>query len=267
MVGFVNKHLAITDLGARSNGQCFSTGWLGDFETGDTSQYTGGTDLSGGSAPVMVDAQVDPTHVRQGRYAATFTLTSGQVRTELRTGMYFMEGEEWEFNFSTLLDAGFPVNQSGFQIIAQWRHNDLNGTFSSFSPPFALSAGTTDAGGQSGIAVGTDFCLTGGEPGFQEGPWSVSLGALVTGVWNDWRIRVMFSSEVRLSLATIWRNGRVVFAGTLPGRTLYPSWRSNGVAQSEGVLKVGMYRSSGISSTGVVTHDAWSCMRTNPNGA
>lgn len=266
MPGVVNKHLVITGLGGLAGSS--STGFTGDFETGDTTQYVSGTDLSGGaSAPTIADSQSDPTHVRQGRYAAKFTLTSGQVRSELNSGLFLQEGEEWDFNFSTYLDAGWPTNQTDFEIITQWRQNDLNNSFVSYSPPVALSAGSSQAGGQNGVATGTDFCLVGGDTSDSRfAPWSISLGVVTTGAWIDWKVRLFFSTVANLSRCTVWRNGTQMYSGNLPGSSMYPSVRA-GLPGAESVWKVGYYRGSSITTTGVVTHDAAVAQRVNRNGA
>lgn len=213
--------------------------WVGNYETGDFSQFQR---APWNYAPRRPTIARSPK--RKGRFIGRYEIRAGGSRSEsVPRTRSFRPGQSRWFGFSTRLKRGFPTSTSAFQVLAQWK-NDGEG-----SPPLQLNVSR----GRYQVSGGW------GWPGTNS-PSTPKLAARDLGRarprrWDDWLVRVKFSSDPSVGFVSVWRNGRKVVSRWHPrGGTLYPGLRS--------YLKVGYYRSTSIRATGVVFHDRWRTGRT-----
>lgn len=173
----------------------------GDFETGDFSQYlTCQTKYYNGDCSTMppnYPLTIVPGH--QGQHAARFEVRDGDQpswslgeRAQLVAYNTFeTEGDEYWYDWSYMLGAGFPTTTDRWQTIMQW-HPDGDG-----SSPFAFFV---DNGK---ISLRTHPYLN--------GPWdgvrNVWQTPAVTGQWIDMRIHVKWSHDPNIAFVELWRNG------------------------------------------------------------
>lgn len=219
--------------------------WLGDMETGDLSQFhdTPFNTAGGAQAPAL---ESDPAHVRDGRYSIRMTIpgksdgegiccgTRSEVEPLLRN---LHEGDDLYFGFSTMLAAGFPV-QENWQVITQWK-GSADG-----SPPVQF----TVENGQYQLSGGAD------DPHEAE-PFVKPLAPAVTGEWSDWIVHIKFSTDPAVGYAEVWKDGELVLPRySPPTATLYPTTDGSQVAS---YLKVGYYREPDIDAPGTVYFDDW----------
>lgn len=205
--------------------------WVGDFETGDTSQFNG-PHVNEAIAPTIV---TDP--VREGKYAVRMEIPGNPsdnggygARTELLPDIPRQyEGDDLYFGWSLMLAPDFPT-QASWQVITQW-HAGVDGT-----PPITLGA-------EEG-----EFQLEGGGSNGTQG-YSISLGPAVTGEWVDWVFHIKFAHGSAGSIE-VWRNGEHV---------LPPYTPSFGTMYSDGETypKFGYYRSFAIQEPGTIYFDSW----------
>lgn len=176
---------------------------------------------------------------RSGSAGGAYTIPAGGSRSENvpRTAK-FREGDERWFSFSSMSGPDVWLDTAEWQIFAQWKNDGVG------SPPLemAIESGQFKIGGGWGWP-GTDN-PTSPKMAMQ------SLGTAVTGTWVDWRIHIVFSADPTKGYVEVWRDGtKVLNPWYPPGGTLYPSLDS--------YLKVGYYRSAGISVSGTMYHDDW----------
>ena len=198
--------------------------WLGDFETGNLSQWTLVQSVSSDRI------RVTPDPVRQGRFATRFEVRDGDdeggERAELaRTAIKEKPGSEYFYGWSTYFAPDFP-NAPSWQEIIQWK-GDGSG-----SPPLAVDVDDNVLKLQAGPQVSDRSPL-----------WQTTLQR---GRWLDFVVHVKWSSDARVGFVEMWFNG----AKVLERRSL-----STMYAGKENYLKQGIYRSSDISGTSVVWHD------------
>ncbi len=201
--------------------------WRGDFETGDSSQWT---------RAQMVSAdrlQVVSSPVRQGRYALKATVKQGDDpinasgnRNELVKTTREAVGSEYYYKWSTMFASDFPSVRT-WQLFTQWHHEGGSG-----SPPVEF------------YVYGEEVRLNiGGDPGV-----IVWKAPLVRGQWQDFIFHVRWSPDASVGFVELYHNGQLVLpkryiATQVPGMLNY--------------LKVGLYRSDTVSQVGVVYHDGW----------
>ena len=201
--------------------------WRGDFETGDRSQWSKTQMVSSDRLAVV------PSPVRQGRYAIKATVRQGDNpisasgnRNELVRMTGEKSGDEYFYGWSTMFASDFPSVKT-WQLFTQWHHDGCCG-----SPPieFYVNGETVylRVGGTSGSVV-----------------WSTPL---VRAKWQDFIFHVKWSPDARVGFIELYHNGQLV----VPKRYLATMYSG-----TTNYLKVGLYRNSTISQTGVVYHDGW----------
>ena len=220
--------------------------WVGDFETGDLSQY-GDTpwNIHGGALPPEIVTQP----VREGRYAVALTIpgtSNGEgitddSRSELQPRLDDIEeGDELWFAFSVRLGEDYPVD-AAWQTITQWK-NDGEG-----SPPVELSA----QDGSWVVAGGA------GHPDDVE-PFAERVAPAVAGEWVDWVFRIRFSADPEVGEIEVWKDGELVLPTFRPqSGTMYPPGEHAEHVEPSSYLKTGYYRAGSISEPATVYYDAW----------
>lgn len=206
--------------------------WKGDFESGNTSQWTKEEQVNSNRL------QVQAGRVREGRYALRAAVEQGDApirasgnRNELvYVGPEYdgkvAEGAERVYSWSTLFDERYPSVKT-WQVFTQWHHTGLTG-----SPPLEF------------YVVGEEMRMrVGGAEGVEL--WKAPLNR---GQWNDFVLRVRWSAKPSEGLVELYVNGQQVVA-PVQVSTLY---------KGQGVyLKQGLYRNAAIRSEGVVFHDGF----------
>ncbi|MFP2906101.1 heparin lyase I family protein [Pyxidicoccus sp. 3LFB2] len=205
--------------------------WVGDFESGDRSQW---------SHTQMVSADrlaVVPSPMRQGRYAIKATVKQGDDpinssgnRNELVRMTREPAGSEYYYRWSTMFDSTFPSART-WQLFTQWHHEGSSG-----SPPVEF------------LVYGEEIRLNiGGNPGVVV--WRTPL---VRGQWQDFIFHVKWSPNSSVGFVELYLNGKLV----LPKRYIATQF-----AGQLNYLKVGLYRSDTVAQTGIVYHDGWTMAR------
>ncbi|MFE8602465.1 heparin lyase I family protein [Archangium violaceum] len=199
--------------------------WRGDFETGNSSQYTRAQQVSADRL------QVVQSPVFQGRYALEATVRQGDDpinssgnRNELVYQGYEKEGSEYYYRWQVLFPRDYPSAKT-WQVFTQWHHNGCCG-----SPPVEF------------FVYGEELRLTLTN---SVTPWKT---ALVRGQWQDFIFHVKWSSDPSVGFIELWHNGqrvlsRYAYATMYPGDGIY--------------LKLGLYRSDTVQPVGVVYHDGF----------
>ena len=205
--------------------------WVGDFETGDRSQWSHTQMVSADRLAVVA------APLRQGRYAIKATVRQGDDpinssgnRNELVKMTREPVGSEYYYRWSTMFDATFPSART-WQLFTQWHHDGNSG-----SPPVEF------------YVYGEEIRLNiGGSPGV-----IVWRTPLVRGKWLDFIFHVKWSPDSSVGFVELYLNGQLV----LPKRNI--------ATQFSGMLnylKVGLYRSDTVTQTGIVYHDGWTMAR------
>ena len=200
--------------------------WRGDFESNDLLQWTR---LDGLASRLTIV----PSPVRQGSFALRVELRSGDLasngnRNELVHNVSETEGMDRYYAWSTMFDASYPI-ENKWQVFTQWHHSGCCG-----SPPLEFNVNGQTLGLERNPPPGT---------GPTVGVWSTPL---VRGVWHDFVLHVIWSSNPDLGFIELWYDGQKVIDGK-PLQTLFPGMVN--------YLKQGLYRDSSISAVGVVYHD------------
>jgi uncharacterized protein (TIGR03382 family) len=204
-----------------------STVWKGDFETGNTSQWTKAQTVSSDRLLVVSDP------VRQGRYALKATVRRGDdpIRSSgNRNELVYMTreapGSEYFYKWSTRFPSSFPRSPR-WQIFIQWHHEGSSG-----SPPLEFYVVNDElrlrAGGSSGPVV-----------------WR---GPLVRERWHDFVLHVKWSSDRRVGFVELYMNGQ---------RVLPKYHVATQFSGQRNYLKLGLYRDESIAPTGIVFHDGF----------
>jgi len=197
--------------------------WRGDFESRDLSQWSG---VDGLASRLTIVA----SPVRQGSYALRTELRNGDFasngnRNELVRLVPETEGVNDYYAWSTMFDRSYPSSNT-WQVFTQWHHSGCCG-----SPPLEFDV--------NGETISLDFNAT----GTTTAVWSTPL---VRGVWHDFVMHVIWSSNPDLGLVELWYDGtKVIEKKAL--QTLY--------AGQVNYLKQGLYRDASIQPTAVVYHD------------
>ena len=199
--------------------------WRGDFETKDLSQW----DVIDGLASRLT---VVPSPVRQGSYGLRVELRSGDFsnngnRNELVRTVADSEGMDLYYAWSTMFDASYPIANT-WQVFTQWHHSGCCG-----SPPLEF-----DIDGQT-LSLSRN-------PPSNSGTVALWSTPLVRGVWHDFVLHVVWSSNPDLGFIELWYDGQKAIDGKAV-QTLFPGMVN--------YLKQGLYRDSSISAVGVVYHD------------
>jgi len=206
--------------------------WKGDFETGNSSQWTKEERVNSNRLLVVSD------RVREGSYALRVQVEQGDKPIQAsgnRNELVYVgpeyepdqaEGAERVYAWSTLFNEDYPSEKT-WQVFTQWHHTGLNG-----SPPMEFYV----HGEQMRMRVGGESAK------------DVWTAPLQRGVWNDFVVYVKWSSDPSVGFVELYHNGQQVVPRT-PMATMY---RGDGV-----YVKQGLYRNSTISQPGVVFHDGF----------
>ncbi|WP_426757019.1 polysaccharide lyase [Myxococcus sp. Y35] len=201
--------------------------WRGDFETGNTSQWTRSQSVANSRLQVVTDV------VREGRYALKATVRQGDDpigasgnRNELLYISQEQTNSTWFYKWSTLFPADYPLDD-GWQVFAQWHQEGCCG-----SPPLEFYVRGEEmfmrVGGASGKVL-----------------WTAPLRR---GDWNDFVLEVKWSPNAKTGHVQLWHNGAVVVPRT-------------SVATQFGTelnyLKLGLYRDDAIRPEASVYHDGF----------
>jgi hypothetical protein len=194
--------------------------WRGDFETNDLSQWP---TIHG----LLSRLTVVTSPVRQGKYALRTELRPGDFsnngnRNEVVWGTPQTNGMDRYYAWSTMFTAEYP-RESKWQVFTQWHHSGLSG-----SPPLEMD-----------VYLDEIRLVTGGVTT----QWSAPL---VRGVWHDFIVHVLWSSDPNVGFVEFWYDGSKVMEKKLMA-TAY-SGQDNFFVQ-------GLYRDASIQATAVVYHD------------
>ena len=169
--------------------------------------------------------------VRSGSRAARFEVRSGDdfggggARSEIGyTENMASEGEVRTYSWSTFVPEDYP-SVDKWQDILQWKNEGTG------SPPLQMKI------------EGEQIGLSGGPQVNWRWPWKRSLER---GRWLDFKVRTMWSSDPQVGWVEAWYEGEKVLERHSMA-TLYPGLKN--------YLKMGLYRDSSISQTGVIFHD------------
>lgn len=196
--------------------------WQGDFETGDTSQWS--HDQSMGADRL----QVVEHPVAQGRYALKTTVYQGDDpigasgnRNELVQMTMEQEGDERWYKWSTMWPDDY-ASRPEWQLFTQFHHEGADG-----SPPVEL------------FVRGEEVVLrvTGNDV------WTTPLER---GAWHDFVLHIKWSSKENDGFVELFYDGQQVLA-PYTVTTLYPG-------QSV-YMKQGLYRHAEISESQTIYHD------------
>ena len=220
----------------------------GDFETGDTSQWS--FEQQGGDPDDDIIVQSE-TRI-QGVYAGRFTVepgdhfpasqTTGERAEVLNYGVLFKEGDVRWFGWSVYFASGFPTSDDSgtWNVFTQWHH-----TGSSCSVPldFAVRDDGPDSRrslvltSRTGTISATSCRLTGRE---------FDLGLLRTDEWIRFEAQVGFSADPSIGFVKVYVNDQLVLPRTSMN-TLYPCCRN--------YMKQGYYRRANAENTATLYID------------
>jgi hypothetical protein len=196
--------------------------WVGNFETGDLSQWGAAQRVSEDRVRVVTE----PTW--EGRYALAATVMQGDDpinasgnRAELVGGRLEPDGSEAWYRWAVLFPEDFPASPK-WQLFTQWHHDGCCG-----SPP-------------------VEFHVTGEQVIFTVQGRSLWKTPLVRGAWHELMLHVRWSADPSVGFAELWYDGvqalpRSSVATAFPGMRNY--------------LKVGYYRDASIQPTSTVFVD------------
>jgi hypothetical protein len=160
----------------------------------------------GASPPELVTSTVNAP-----AKAARFTVPGGGTRSEREPDVVnFTEGSDYFFGDSFTLPATFPVDETSWQVITQWKNSDDG------SPPVELK-------------IGHGNVILDGGYGYPSGPagskyWTQTLAPAATGKQTQVVLHIHFSSKPSVGSIDAWVNGAQVLTGYHPvAGTLYPA--------------------------------------------
>ncbi|MBN9688305.1 heparin lyase I family protein [Corallococcus sp. NCSPR001] len=206
--------------------------WKGDFETGNTSQWTRQQAVANSRLQVVTDV------VRDGRYALKATVKQGDNpinasgnRNELLYLTHETQGKEYYYKWSTLFPSNYPVHDS-WQVITQWHQESCCG-----SPPLEFFV----RGDKINLRVGGNTTPV---------LWQTSIDK---GNWHDFVLHVKWSSDKKVGFVELWHNGEHVLPKT---------YGANQFGKELNYLKMGLYRDNAIKPEGTIFHDGFTMATT-----
>jgi Polysaccharide lyase len=206
--------------------------WKGDFETGNTSQWTKEEMVNSNRLTVVTD------RVREGSYALRCEVDQGDNPIQAsgnRNELVYVgeeyepevaQGSEYYYSWSTLFDESFP-SANTWQLFTQWHHTGLTG-----SPPVEFYVFGEELRMRVGGELASDV-------------WSAPLQR---GVWNDFILHVKWSADPNVGFVELYHDGQVV----VPRKSMATMYAGQGV-----YLKQGLYRNDTVAPQGVVFHDGF----------
>jgi hypothetical protein len=232
---------------AKTSDGAFDPGRLvGDFETGDRSQWNALHYKTGGVESDQFAVVSDP--VRQGSFAGRFTVRPGDVfgsggeRCEVVMHSDDEEGSDYWYAWSTLFPSSWTA-PSYFGIFLQW-HSDLP-----IPPPIAFNARDDSAVLQLNTGVVDES--TGRGTNFVKYPL---LSSLSKGQWNDFVVHVHWS--LTDGSLTVWHraNPSDPYTKALELLDVPTLQAQNGITYGN-YTKLGLYRWTDPVKTDVIYHD------------
>ncbi|WP_375743175.1 heparin lyase I family protein [Corallococcus interemptor] len=206
--------------------------WKGDFETGNTSQWTRQQAVANSRLQVVTDV------VRDGKYALKATVKQGDNpinasgnRNELLYLTHETQGKEYYYKWSTLFPSNYPVHDS-WQVITQWHQESCCG-----SPPLEFFV----RGDKINLRVGGNTTPV---------LWQTSINK---GNWHDFVLHVKWSSDKKVGFVELWHNGEHVLPKT---------YGANQFGKELNYLKMGLYRDNAIKPEGTIFHDGFTMATT-----
>lgn len=181
--------------------------WQSDFTNSGLNNFksTPWNDV-GASPPTIVTSTVNAP-----AKAARFTVPGGGTRSEIEPNVVnFTEGSDYYFGDSFTLPSTFPVGETSWQVITQWKNADDG------SPPVELK-------------IGHGNVILDGGYGYPTGPagskyWTQTLAPATTTTQTTVVLHIHFSSKPSLGSIDAWVNGAKVLTGYHPvSGTLYPA--------------------------------------------
>lgn len=216
--------------------------WIGDFETGNTSQWNGRAQAMAPDRLQVVERAI------QGRYALQATVKPGDLHSNgaraevLLDRPRFCEGDESWFRWSTKFPEDFRTSPR-WHIWTQWHQEADNGG----SPPleFALQ------GEELHLRVQ-------GRQYDARGDWTGGIvwrAPLQRGVWHEYLLHVKWSTRPEAGFLELWVDGRLELA-----RIYHGTLDVDGVVY----LKQGLYRDRTITWDQTVYHDGMALYTNDP---
>jgi hypothetical protein len=220
-----------------------ATSWIGDFETGNFSQWTNKGGGQGTQRVADDRIRLVSNPVAQGHTAVRIEVRRGDRwrgspgnRAELVKWTGEREGDEGWYQWSTMFAPDFPHESTQWQIWTQW-HTEKAGT-----QPMLKFWASDDT-----IGMSTTGATPNGRPTTTIDHWTAPIDR---GRWHTIRLHVRWSTTLQNGFVELWHDGVRVVAPS-PAATLVPGGSPN-------YLKQGLYRSGSISPTAVLYHDAMS---------
>ncbi|MCY1044441.1 polysaccharide lyase [Corallococcus sp. bb12-1] len=201
--------------------------WKGDFETGNTSQWTRSQTVASSRLQVVTDM------VRDGKYALKAVVKQGDDpinasgnRNELLYLTHETQGKEYFYKWSTLFPKNYPVHDS-WQVITQWHQESCCG-----SPPLEFFV----RGDKINLRVGGNTTPV---------LWQTTLDQ---GNWHDFVLHVKWSSDKKVGFVELYHNGKLALPKT---------YGANQFGKELNYLKMGLYRDDAIKPEGTIYHDGF----------
>ena len=201
--------------------------WRGDFETGNTSQWTRSQSVANSRLQVVTDV------VREGRYALKATVRQGDDpigASGNRNELLYLSQEKtdstWFYKWSTLFPTDYPLDD-GWQVFAQWHHTGCCG-----SPPLEFYVRGEKMHMRVGGAKGKVL-------------WTAPLQR---GDWHDFVLQVKWSPNAKTGFVQLWHNGDVAVPKT---------YAATQFGKEFNYLKLGLYRDDAIRPEASVYHDGF----------
>ncbi|WP_415835845.1 polysaccharide lyase, partial [Corallococcus soli] len=206
--------------------------WKGDFETGNTSQWTRDQSVASSRLQVVTDV------VRDGKYALKAIVKQGDDpinasgnRNELLYLTHETQGKEYFYKWSTLFPKNYPVHDS-WQVITQWHQEGCCG-----SPPLEFFV----RGDKINLRVGGNTMPV---------LWQTSINQ---GNWHDFVLHVKWSSDKKVGFVELYHNGKLALPRT---------YGANQFGKERNYLKMGLYRDDAIKPEGTIYHDGFTMAST-----
>jgi hypothetical protein len=212
--------------------------WYGDWETGDQSQWT--SNHWNQSVPLSEQFQIVQDPVRQGTYAAKFTVrpgdkfgsTSGERSEVVWADSNDGEGKEYWYSWSTLFPTDWTEPRN-WGIFIQWH------SFNWTPPAVALTAREDSAYLNLNAGPLSEPCCGGST----RKRWLV-LPTLSKGLWNDFIAHIKWTSG-NDGYITLWHRveGQNSYTKVLDASGV-PTLQSNNGQSTPNYLVLGLYRDS-----------------------
>lgn len=220
--------------------------WVGNFESGDRSQY----DLNQSASPDRVEIRTDSP--RLGRYYARFTALDADVfpltptanpRAQLVRSLAFNVGDTAWISFSLRFPLDFPViPPGGWVVLAQAHGPPFNG-----SPPIGIDV------------EGDNLIYHRDEMYNYDNPWTHPM---VRGEWLDFDLHIHFALDQTGWVELYFQGQQQVF--TNGESRLQTSTMEPGQTYADWVPT--LYRKAGMFDSMSVDHDRHSISLTRPRG-